>query len=133
MSKSIRVRPHSRVQHFRPGRDVGINLQEYATCQECRNPTVRPVMRAVPYRVGDQIRFAVAEQPAETYTMDELPDEAITSAEVGDRQFAALKASGEYDLYTQVADANVKDDIYVKGNVLENRTGVYALVPKETA
>jgi hypothetical protein len=95
-----------------------------------RRPTARSVMRAVPYRIRDQIRFAVADQHALTYTMDELPDEAITSAEVSEEQFAALQASGEYDLYTQVDDYK-EDTLYVKGNVLENRTGVYALVPKE--
>jgi hypothetical protein len=54
----------------------------------------------------------------EQYTTDELPDEAVI--------FDSL-VEAEGVLYTQV-DAD-DDVVYVKGNHLVNRTGVYAVIP----
>jgi hypothetical protein len=57
----------------------------------------------------------------EQYTTDELPDEAV----IFDSLVEAKMAEGV--LYTQV-DAD-DDVVYVKGNHLVNRTGVYAVIP----
>lgn len=68
----------------------------------------------------------------EYYSLYSLPSCAITTAELDDdskdSKFRKMVASGRYVVYTQI-DVG-KGCGYVKGWILVNRTGVYALMPR---
>jgi len=63
------------------------------------------------------------------YKTDDLPNDAITSPNMTDKQIQKYMINPHYQTYTQVDGDGTDDVFYLKGQHFVNRTGVYAFVP----
>lgn len=63
-------------------------------------------------------------------SVDNFPDEGVTSCDVDAEEWVGLYETGKYALYTQV-DGEDGEVYYLRGKHFVNRTGVYALIPKQ--
>jgi hypothetical protein len=100
--------------------------------KECkyRNLDARCSLPEIDLRDGECHSYAGRARYKWCYTADELPDDAITSADMDMFDFIKMAESGDFEIYTQV-DSEVDDGIvYLAGKHVVNRTGVYALLPK---